>query len=113
MAFIVYDLTLQLLKELKPLIEQVRRHSPSLADQMERAGQSTFLNLAESRSARGKNEAAKLQLALTECREVRVALQLSVAWGYLGGAASAGTDDKLDQVAAILWVLVHRPRRAG
>ena len=129
MAFIVYDLTLQLLKELKPLIEQVRRHSPSLADQMERAGQSTFLNLAEicrlhparaakraedrHGSARGKNEAAKLQLALTECREVRAALQLSVAWGYLGGAASAGTDDKLDQVAAILWVLVHRPRRAG
>ena len=113
MAFIVYDLTLQLLKELKPLIEQVRRHSPSLADQMERAGQSTFLNLAESRSARGKNEAAKLQLALTECREVRAALQLSVAWGYLGEAASAGADDKLDQIAAILWVLVYRPRQAG
>ena len=46
MAFIVYDLTLQMLRELKPLIEQVRRHSPSLADQMERAGQGTFLNLS-------------------------------------------------------------------
>ncbi len=42
MAFLDYDLTLQLLKELKPIIEQVRRHNPSLADQMQRAGQSTF-----------------------------------------------------------------------
>lgn len=113
MAFIVYDLTLQMLRELKPLIEQVRRHSPSLADQMERSGQGTLLNQAESRSSRGKNEAAKLQLALTECREVRAALQLSVAWGYLGEAASASVDDKLDQIAAILWVLVYRPRAAG
>jgi len=113
MAFIVYELTLQMLRELKPLIEQVRRHSPSLADQMERSGQGTFLNLAESQSARGRNEAAKLQLALTECRETRAALQLAVAWDYISAAASAGVDDKLDQVAAILWSLVYRPRRAA
>ncbi len=113
MAFIVYDLTLQMLKKIKPLIEQVRRHDPSLADQMQRSGQSTFLNIAEGQSARGKNEAAKLQVALTECRETRAALQLSVAWGYLSEAASAGADDDLDQVAAMLWTLVHRPRRAA
>ena len=110
MAFLDYDLTLQLLKELKPIIEQVRRHNPSLADQMQRAGQSTFLNIAEGQSARGKNEAAKLQMALTECRETRAALQLSVAWGYLSQAASTEADHDLDQVAAILWTLVHRPR---
>ena len=51
-------------------------------------------------------------MALTESREARAALKLSVAWGYLGEAASAGADDDLDQVAAILWVLVHRPRQA-
>ena len=113
MAFIVYDRALQMLRKLKPLIEQVRRHDASLADQMQRAGQSTFLNIAEGQSARGKNEAAKLQLALTECRETRAALQLAVAWGYLDEAASAGADDDLDQIAAMLWTLVHRPRRAA
>ena len=113
MAFIVYDLTLQMLMKLKPLIEQVRRHDPSLANQMQRAGQSTFLNIAEGQSARGKNEAAKLQVALTESRETRAALKLAVAWGYLSEASSVETDDDLDQVAAILWTLVHRPQRAA
>ncbi len=113
MAFIVYDLTLQMLCKLKPLVEQVRRQDRSLADQMQRAGQSTFLNIAEGQSARGKNEAAKLQVALSECREARAALKLSVAWGYLREAASAGADDDLDQISAILWTLVHRPRRAA
>lgn len=45
MAFIVYDLTLEMLKGLKPLVDQVRRHDRPLADQMQRAGQSTFLIL--------------------------------------------------------------------
>jgi four helix bundle protein len=112
MAFIVHDLTLQALKRLKPLIEQVRRQNPSLADQMQRAGQSTFLNIAEGQSARGRNELARFQLALTECRETRAALKLAVAWAYVGEAASAPADNELDQVAAMLWTLVHRPRRA-
>ena len=113
MAFIVHDLTLQMLGKLKPLIEQVRRQDRSLADQMQRAGQSTFLNIAEGRSARGRNEVAKFQLALTECRETRAALQLAVAWGYVSEAVSAEVDAELDQVAAILWTLVHRPQRAA
>ena len=113
MAFIAYDLTLQTLSKLKPQLEQLRRHDRSLADQLQRAGQSTFLNIAEGRSARGRNEAAKFQLALTECREARAALQLAVVWGYIDEAAAAEVDGWLDQVAAILWTLVHRPRRAA
>jgi four helix bundle protein len=110
---IVHNMTLQMLRGLKPLIEQVRRQDPPLADQMQRAGQGTFLNIAEGQSARGRNKAARLQMALAECRETRAALQLSVAWGYVSEAACAKVDDELDQVAAVLWTLVHRPRRAA
>jgi len=111
MAFIVYDLTLQMLRGLKPHIEQVRRHDRSLADQMQRAGQSVFLNIAEGQSARGRNELARFQTALAECREIRAALKLAMTWGYVGQAASEAADNELDQIAAILWILVHRPRR--
>ena len=113
MAFIVYDLTLEMLKGLKPLVDQVRRHDRPLADQMQRAGQSTFLNIAEGQSARGKNELARFHTALAECREARAALQLAMAWGYVGEGASETVDNELDQIAAILWTLVHRPRRAA
>ena len=50
-------------------------------------------------------------MALTECRETRAALQLAVAWRYIEEAASAHADDDLDQLGAMLWVLVHRPRQ--
>jgi len=113
MAFIVYDLTLQMLKRLGPIIAQVRRHDRPLADQMQRAGQSIFLNIAEGQSARGKNELARFNTALAECRETRAALKLAMAWDYLDEAASAAVDDELDQIAAILWTLVNRPRRAA
>jgi four helix bundle protein len=114
MAFHVYDKALQMLARLKVLLDQVRRHDRPLADQMQRAGQSTFLNIAEGRSARGRNELARFQMALTECRETRAALQLAVVtWGYVSEAASAGADDDLDQIAAMLWVLVHRPRQTA
>jgi four helix bundle protein len=113
MAFFVYDKALQMLTRLKALLAQVRRHDRSLADQMQRAGQSTFLNIAEGRSARGRNELARFQAALTECRETRAALQLAVAWGYLSATASSEADEDLDQIAAMLWTLVHRPRRTG
>jgi len=111
MAFIVYDLALQMLKRLKPLIDQVRRHDRPLADQMQRAGQSTYLNIAEGQSARGRNELARFQTALAECRETRAALKLAGAWGYVGETACETVDNELDQIAAILWTLVHRPRK--
>jgi len=113
MAFIVLDLTLQMLNKLKPLIDQVRRHDRPLADQMQRAAQNTYLNLAEGRSARGGNQPARFQAALAECRETRAALKLAGAWGYVDLAASEAVDDELDQIAAIVWTLVHRPRRAA
>ena len=113
MAFIVYDLTLQMLKGLKPIIEQVRRHDRPLADQMQRAGQSVFLNIAEGQSARGRNELARFHTALAECRETRAALQLAMAWGYVDEAASEAVDNELDQIAAILWTLINRPRQVA
>jgi len=112
MAFIVYDRALQMLRRLKPLIDHVRRHDRPLADQMQRAGQSVFLNIAEGQSARGRNESARFNTALSECREARAALRLAMAWGYISSAAGATIDGNLDQIAAILWTLINRPRQA-
>ena len=62
MALIVFDLALQMLVHIKPIIDKVARHDRSLADQMQRSAQSSFLNIAEGQSARGRNEVAKFRL---------------------------------------------------
>ncbi len=113
MAFIVYDRALLAIGLLKPSIDEVGRHDSSLADQMRRAAQSMVLNIAEGRSARGRNELARFQTALAECREARAALQIAAAWGYVEQRSYLEADADLDQVAAMLWVLIHRPRKAA
>ena len=52
-------------------------------------------------------------MALSECREARAALQIAAAWGFIQEPAALEADAGLDQVAAMLWVLNHRPRRAS
>ena len=75
MALIVYDLALQMLRRIKPLIDQIAKHDRSLADQVQRSAQSSFLHIAEGQSARGKNEVARFTNALCEAREARAGLQ--------------------------------------
>ena len=108
MALIVYDLALQMLRRIKPLIDKVARHDRNLADQMHRSAQSSFLNLAEARSARGRNEVAKFTVALCETRETRAAVAVAVAWGYVTEAESQPSDADLDRMGAMLWGLTHK-----
>ncbi len=111
MALIVYDLALQMLVGIKPIIDQVKRHDRPLADQMRRAAQSSFLNIAEGQSARGGNELAHFNKALDEARETRAAMKIALAWSYISKPDCQSIDADLDRMAAMLWGLVHRPRR--
>lgn len=111
MALIVYDLALQMLRHIKPLIDKVARHDRNLADHMHRSAQQSFLNLAEAQSARGRNEVAKFTNALCEAREARAAVAVAVAWGYVTEAESKPSDADLDRMGGMLWGLTHnRPR---
>ena len=112
MALIVYDLALQMLEHIKPIIDQVRRHDRNLADHMQRSAQQSFLNTAEAQSAYGRNEIAKFTNALCETREARAAVKVAVAWGYTTEAECRLTDKDLDRMGAMLWGLTHRKKRA-
>jgi four helix bundle protein len=108
MALIVYDLALTMLRRIKPLIDIVARHDRNLADQMQRSAQSSFLNIAEGQSARGRNEVAKLTVALCETREARAALAVAMAWGYLTYEQGRSSDAELDRMCAMLWGLTRK-----
>ena len=108
MALIVYDLALQMLEHIKPIIDQVRRHDRNLADHMQRSAQQSFPNLAEGQSARGRNEVARFTVALCETRETRAAVAVAVAWGYVTEAESRPSDADLDRMGAMLWGLTHK-----
>ena len=51
--FIAYDVALDLVRALRPVVAQLRKYSPEAADQVERAASSIVLNLAEGRRRHG------------------------------------------------------------
>ena len=107
MSLIVHNVALEMVTDIKPLIDRVARHDRSLAQQMRRSASSVALNIGEAAYSRGGNQTARFQDAAGSASETRSALQVAAAWGYVSRAASERVDDQLDRILAMLWRLTH------
>jgi four helix bundle protein len=106
--FIAYEVALELITALRPIVPIIQQQDSDLADQLRRAGSSVVLNLAEgNRSAKG-NKQKHFAIAHGSASEVRAALQTAVAWGWIDVSMAAPA--VLDRLMALLWRLRH-PRR--
>jgi four helix bundle protein len=96
---------LQLVRELRTLVPVIARHDRNLADQLKRAVDSVGLNLGEGESSQKGNKQKHYSLAHGSANEVRAALDLASAWGYV--EPSEGTLAILDRLMRLLWGLTH------
>ena len=101
----VYVRAHELVRELPPLIEAVRRRDRKLADQLRRAAQSVVLNIAEGRGNKDGHAKLRFATACGSAKEVRAALSIASTWGYLEARRVANLDAELDEICAITWVL--------
>ena len=74
-----------------------------MAEQIRRAASSTALNLGDAEGSEDGNRLARLRTAAGSNTEVRTALRVAVAWGYVDAGAIAAIDARLDRIAAILY----------
>lgn len=103
--FIAYEVALEVIRTLRPVVPVIERHDRDLADQIRRAGSSVVLNLAEGqRSAKG-NKQKHYAIAHGSANEVKAALHTAVAWGWLDDAAPPVA--VVDRLLALLWRLTH------
>mgnify|MGYP000260873877 CR=1 FL=1 len=109
-GFQAYDLSIDLVRALVAPTALIRRHSRSLADQVERASQSIPLNLREGGRRRGKDGKHLYTVAAGSNDEVRAVLDVAVARGWLDEANLEPLRELLDREAAVLYRLTH-PRR--
>jgi len=107
---IAYQVALEVVRELRPLVEQIRKHDGTLAKQLVDAASSTVQNLAEGERHRGGNKRAKFDIAHGEANEVKGSLDLALAWGYITDDSAARA--KLHRLLALCWGLTHGPHRA-
>lgn len=108
-TFVTYEVALELLAELKPIIESIAKHDSNLADQMKRAGTSVVLNLSEGVRRQAGNQRRAYEIAHGEARELLGALDVALVWGYVLDGAAARR--KLDRLLGLLWGLTHPGRK--
>ena len=99
------EVALDLVRELRPLVEKIRKHDNNLAKQLVDAMNSTVQNLAEGEAHRGGNKRAKFEIAHGEANEVKASLDLALAWGYIADDSAARP--KLQRLLALCWGLTR------
>lgn len=105
--FQLETITLEIIKQLKPIVRRIESHDRNLADQLKRAATSIALNVSEGAHAKGGNRKAHFHIAAGSANESRAALRVASAWGYVDERETAATQDKLDHCVAVLWKLTH------
>ena len=107
MALKVYDVSLEMVRMLKPVVEVVGRRDRALADQMRRAASSVVLNIAEGTESLGGNQRSRYRTALGSAGETAAALDVAMAWDYVAKERAQVVQRKLTDVRKMLWSLAR------
>ena len=99
------QVALEVVAEVKPLLDRIRKHDRSLFDQARRAGSSVVLNIAEARYSDPGNARARYHTAAGSAHELSAALKVAMAWGYITEPAVHPVEQKIDRVRRLLWGL--------
>ena len=99
-------LSIDLIHLLRPVVAAVRDRRAALADQLERAATSVALNIAEAGGRSGRDRVRVLRIAAGEAREVKAALAVTAAWGYLPAVELAPALRLADRLGGVLHGLI-------
>src|SRR5689334_24907356 len=105
--FHAFQVAMQAITMVPPLAARIAASDRSLADQLRRAAASIVLNLDEGAGRVGRDQTHFYRIAFGSARETRTALDVAVAFGYLGADEIATAWGLLDRVAAMLWRLTR------
>ena len=109
-SFEAYNVALELVCAMRPIVEAITKKDSSLAEQLKRATTSIASNIGEGSRRRGKDKGYLYRVAAGSAEEVRSQLAIAVAWGDLDETMADRALVLLDRVLAMLWCLTERPR---
>ena len=97
----IYDVILDVVRDLGPVMLKIEKQDPDLARQMRRAASSVALNVAEGAYSRGRNKGARYHSALGSMRETLACIEVGEVLGYVGRV----DETLLDSIARIIATL--------
>ena len=107
MRFDAFETSLDLVRSLRGPLTALETRDGSLATQVRRAAASVSLNLAEGRRRAGRDRLHLWRVAAGSADEVRAALRVAEACGYLEAADIEAALGFVDRVLAMLWRLTR------
>ena len=105
---VAYTVALDLIRALRPVVAQLRKHSPDAADHVERAASSVAQNIAEGSRRSGRDPKRFFDMAHGSAGEIRGALDVAEAWGW--PIDSGPVRAILDREIGLLYGLTRRSR---
>jgi four helix bundle protein len=105
----IYDVALEVVRELGGVVEQLERNDPDLARQLRKARCSIPLNVAEGSHAQGARRNMHYGYAKGSAQETIGILETAEACGYIK-AVPEGTVDKLRKVIGTLHKCIGKRR---
>ena len=107
MALQIYTVAIDMIRQLRPLLERIETRDKNLGDQLRRAATSVPLNLNEGAYSLGRNVRARYYNALGSAAEVRACLDVAEAFGYIERIAPS-LRDTLDRIIATVVRLTQQ-----
>ena len=108
--FEVLEVSLDLIRVMRPLVERIAQLNRSLAAQLKSATTSIASNIGEGSRRLGRDRVHLWTVAAGSADEVRTQLVVAVAWGDIEQAAVEPALALVDRILAMLWRLTHRHR---
>ena len=105
--FEAFNLALELIRGLRPVLAKIRRGDKKLAGQIEEAANSIGLNLCEGRRRTGRDKKHFWRIAASSADEVRGGLYLAEAWGHVAPSEVLDSITHADSILAITWKLTN------
>ncbi|MBY0472536.1 four helix bundle protein [bacterium] len=106
-GFEAYNLSLELITALRPILVSVGNQDRDLAEQIRRAASSVPLNLSEGARRIGRDRSHCFRIAAGSAAEVRAAIAVAIGWGYLAEIQVGAANQLVDRLIAMLWRLTH------
>ena len=107
-TFVAYTVALDLIRALRPIVEQLRSYDSEMANQITHAGSGLVQCLGEGSRRSGKDPRRFYAMANGSASEIRAALDAAAAWGWIVDDSEARR--LLDRELGLLWGLTHGRR---
>jgi len=107
-TFHAFNLSLSLIRALRPVVEVLEQRDRDLAKQLRRAASSCSLNLSEGRKRVGRDRLHLWRIADGSAEECRACLHVAAAWGHLRTEDIDEALALLDKLLAMCWRLTRR-----